>query len=255
MQVPALACMLGICSQPPGSTGGKVSWRKLKSCLLWEQVKTSTVSRLGVHKRYGMYVEREFCTVAKRIDLEKLESLIYEAAQKRTLLTPSFVRYHKDSALSLLWTAGYMWWKVMNNLETKEEKISFKQPGKEQSPMSALVIEVHSRNNKFSTLFSAEELLRTPHSHPFVSCIYVDNGSHLMDRLSLCFLEKSWQADRMSSGTTHYLPHTAVQGVEICPVEGGLQCSGCYSRFLFFLERGRVLFWLRAKAAALSIPG
>lgn len=75
-----------------------------------------------------------------------------------------------------------------------------------------------------------------------------------MDRLSLSSPEKSWQAGRISSGTTHYLPHTAVHWVEICPVEGGLQCAGGYFGFLFFLERGRILFCLRAMAAALSIP-
>lgn len=98
-----------------------------------------------------------------------------------------------------------------------------------------------------------EEVCLLSCSHSSFSCIYIYSGSHLMHRLSPSPPEKNWQAARTSSGTTHYLPHTAVHWVEICPVEGGLQCLGCYFGFLFFLEKGRILFWLRAKAAALSI--
>ena len=117
--------------------------------------------------------------------------------------------------------------------------------------MSALAIERYSRNRKFNVLCSGGRLPPS-HSHPSFSCIYIYNGSHLMHRLSLSPPEKTWQAARMSSGTTHYLPHPAVHWVEICPVDGGLQCSGCYFGFLSF--QGRILFWLRTKVTALFIP-
>jgi len=183
-QVPVLVCMALICFQPPGSSGGKVKCGKFKSCLLREQVKSSTLSGLCVHKRYEVDTERRVSVsaVARRIDLEKLASLGYEAAWKRRLLIPTFESYEEDSSQSLLWTTGYRWWKGLNNLETKEEKISFKQPDKERSCVSALAIERYSSSSKFSVFCSGVGL---PPSHPSLRSVYTYNSSHLMDRLSL----------------------------------------------------------------------
>lgn len=62
----------------------EVGWRKCKCYLLSEQVKTSNVSGLCVLKGCGVG-ERRVSAVAKRLVLEKLESLRYEAAQKMKL--------------------------------------------------------------------------------------------------------------------------------------------------------------------------
>lgn len=115
--------------------------------------------------------------------------------------------------------------------------------------MSALAIERYSRNRKFTALCSGGGLSPFPLS-PFLQLhIYLQ----WLPSDAQALPEKSWQAARTPSRTTHYMPHAAVHWVEICPVEGGLQCLGCYFGFLYFLEKGRILFWLRAKATALSI--
>ena len=108
-QVPALVCMPGICSQPPWSNGGKVTCRIFKSCLLSEQVKTSNVSGLCVHKRYAVR-ERRVSAVAKRIDLEKLESLRYECSDHAVTMkwwsSRSLGQQGGSTASSRPWTSG-----------------------------------------------------------------------------------------------------------------------------------------------------
>lgn len=69
-QAPAPVCLAGIWSESPWLNRGKVSWGKLKSCCLSEQVKTSNVSGSCVCKRCEVG-ERSISVFAKRMESEK----------------------------------------------------------------------------------------------------------------------------------------------------------------------------------------
>lgn len=76
----------------------------------------------------------------------------------------------------------------MNNLETKEEKISFKQMGRERLPTTAVTMKSYGRNCSFNLLWSC-----------------------LMEMLPVSL--KNWEPGKMFSGNPHSrpVPHCSIR--------------------------------------------
>lgn len=160
-----------MCSQTPRQNGGKVGRRKFKCCLLSEQVKTSNVSGLCVLRGCGVG-ERRVSAVGKRLVLEKLESLRYEAAQKMKLWSPSFVSYDKDSPLPLLGKLGvydgkaWITWKLRRKRWTSSSQGNRDHLCQHWQPKSTAETETPVSR-------AQEDVCLLSHSYPSVGWMYI----------------------------------------------------------------------------------
>lgn len=130
--------------------------------------------------------ERSFLAVAKRIDLRSWK--LYRKQSRKRFLSLSFERKNRLHSASAAGSWMYIWRKGMNNLETKEEKISFKQMGRERLPTTAVTMKSYRRNCSFNLLWSC-----------------------LMEMLPVSL--KNWEPGKMFSGNPHSrpVPHCSIR--------------------------------------------
>lgn len=129
----------------------------------------------------------------------------------------------------------------------KEEKISFKQMGKERLPTTAVTMESYRRKCSFNLLCFGEAWLPSPFPH-LELVVYLK--LLLSDGNALCLPKKTRSLVRCFLETFTVCPTPQYQNV-LWRVT--IPCSGCYFGFLLILER-MIVFWLRIKAAAFSVP-